>query len=274
MEFRTENSDGIATITFCQPDKMNPLSVDGFIGLAQAINSASDDATVEAIVLSGEGRAFCVGLDLPSFMAGAARDPEGGYSRDYLETVFDEGATAVALALSNSCKPTIAALNGVVAGAGIGVALGCDVVLAHEAVAFNLPFVPALGLSPDCGSTWILSRAMGRGQALPAMLLGEPISAEAALASGLIWKIVDAEELQTEAAKIAKRLGAGPIQTYPAIRDAVDRATTQDMAQQLDHEKALNVRLMNTPEFTEGVTAFREKRRPDFRALRTAKEQN
>ena len=268
MDFRSEVLSGTLSISFSQPGKMNPLSIDGFKALALCIRSASENPDVDAIILTGEGEAFCAGLNLASFLKTVDRNPDGSISKSALEDVFDEGATAVVMALQESAKPTIAAINGVAAGAGAGIALSCDVVVAAENATINLPFVPALGVCPDCGLTWVLPRLLGRGRALPIMLLGEPISAKMAENCGLIWKTVAPEKLHAEAMGLAKRLADGPTAVYRDIRRAVDSASSNTVEAQLNVEKTLNVRFLRSAEFEEGVQAFIDKRRPNFNMVR------
>ena len=267
MEFKVETTEGIATFTLCQPERLNPFSVEGFMAFGKAIEAAGEDNAVEAIVITGEGRGFCVGVDLASLLSFLRPDGEE-MDQKRLADMFDEGVNAMAAALNGCAKPTVAALNGIVAGGGIGIALGCDVIIASEKAAFNMPFVTGLGILPDCGSSWLFARAAGRGRALPAILLGETLSAKDAADWGLIWKVVAPNELQETARGTAARLAAGPVQMYPLVRQAVDAASAQSLADQLAFEREKNMALVQTPAFDEGVSAFGEKRRPDFRATR------
>ena len=268
MEFKTDLTDVVLTFTLCQPEKLNPFSVEGFMEFGRAISEASENDEVEAIVITGEGRGFSVGVDLASLLG--FLKPDGGKDMDQqrLAAMFDEGVNAMAKAINTSKKPTVAALNGIVAGGGIGIALGCDVIVASEKAAFNMPFVTGLGILPDCGSSWLFARAVGRGRALPAILLGETVSAQEAQSWGLIWKVVAPDALQETARGIAARLAAGPVQMYPALRHAVDAASAQGLQDQLAYEREINIELVQTDAFAEGVSAFGEKRKPNFRATR------
>jgi len=268
MEFRIEKEDGIATITLCQPKKLNALSVDGLRAYGEAIAALTEGDTVRAIIVTGEGRAFCVGADLSSILGYAREGDSDKVSADAMDKVMREGVGYMAAQIRACTKPTVAAVNGVVAGGGLTLALGCDVVLSVENASFNAPFVPGLGIVPDCGSSWLLTRLAGTGRALPTILLGEPIPAQKALDWGMIWEIVDADDLMTRAIKLARRLTAGPIRTHADVRDAVEAATQHSFTEHLELERKANVELAQLSNFTEGVNAFIEKRAPKFSAKR------
>lgn len=268
MEFKTTRTGGIATVTFCQTDKLNALSIDGMRAVGEEFQKLSADDEVRAIIVTGEGRAFCVGADLSSLLQKIRKEGGEEVSPEAMQTVFDEAVNFMARAIHDCEKPLVAAVNGVAAGGGVGIALSCDVTLAVDTASFNMPFVPGLGIVPDCGSSWLFSRIAGRGRALPALLLGEPISAQKAADWGLIWDVLPAEELLERATKIAQRLAAGPIPTYKDVRDAVDASTQQSFSDQLALEAARNITLATEPNFTEGVSAFLEKRRPNYSAKR------
>lgn len=268
MQFKTEKDAGIATISFCQPDKMNPLSVDGLREFGEAVTALGADDDVRAIIVTGEGRAFCVGADLSSLLEYIREDGSDMVSRPAMEKVFDEAVNFMAQAIHDCEKPMIAAVNGVAAGGGVGIALGCDIVLASDKAAFAMPFVPGLGIVPDCGSSWLMTRMIGAGRALPAILLGDPIPAAKAAEWGMVWDVLSGKDLIPAAQKMAAKLAAGPIPTYSDVRAAVASATTQSFADHLQQERNANSDLATMSNFTEGVSAFIEKRRPVYSAKR------
>jgi len=165
----------------------------------------------------------------------------------------------------------VAAVNGPCAGAGVGLALAADIVLAAHSAYFFLSFMPRLGIVPDLGSTWFLERFVGRPRAVAMSLLGERIGAEQAAQWGLVWASVPDDQLQGQALAMAQRLAALPSHAAPAIRQVFDSAARQDLGTQLRHEADRQCELIDRPEFHEGVRAFLEKREPDFHSAQAHK---
>jgi 2-(1,2-epoxy-1,2-dihydrophenyl)acetyl-CoA isomerase len=160
--------------------------------------------------------------------------------------------------------PVVAVVNGPCAGAGVGLALAADIVLAARSSYFFLSFMPRLGIVPDLGSTWFLERFVGRPRAVAMSLLGERISGEQAAQWGLVWACVDDAQLQAQALATAQRLAALPAHAATEIRQVFDHAARQDLSAQLRHEAERQRELIDRPEFREGVKAFLEKREPKF----------
>ena len=264
-EFTSETRpDGVAIVTFDQPERLNPLGPDGLRALARHLEALSADDTVAAVVLTGRGKAFSSGAGLDRLLHLMGSDGVPGMPQPMMREMFDTAVNAIQRAIAGMPKPVVTAVNGIAAGGGAGLALAGDVVLASENASFRLTFVPNLGIVPDLGASWFVSRLAGRGRALAAMMTGEAITAAQALDWGLVWRLEPAETLLSAAIAMAQKLAAGPRHMYPALRAAVDSASRQSLSNQLDLERDLNVHLCSTAHFAEGVTAFLEKRRPQF----------
>lgn len=264
-EFTTETrSDGIAIVTFDQPERLNPLGPEGLRDLARHLEALAVDPSVTAVVLTGRGRAFSSGAGLDKLLGQMGQDGTPGMPQPLMRELFDNAVNAIQRAIATMPKPVVTAVNGIAAGGGVGLALAGDVVLASENASFRLTFVPNLGIVPDLGASWFFSRLAGRGRALAAMMTGDAITARQALDWGLVWRLEPADTLLDAAVAMAQRLAAGPRHMYPALRAAVDSASRQSLSDQLDLERDENVQLCSTAGFVEGVSAFLEKRRPKF----------
>ncbi|RZI92521.1 MAG: enoyl-CoA hydratase, partial [Variovorax sp.] len=196
-----EVEGGVATLTLNLPAKLNPIAKDLQVELRDALARVADDKSVRAVVLTGAGKAFCVGADL-----GAMRAPEdgktlGGETADWMQSL----SHPIISGLRSLPVPVVCAVNGPAAGAGVGLALAADVTLAGRSAFFYLPFLPKLGISPDLGCTWFIPRFIGRARAMGMALLDERVSAEKAAQWGLIWDCVDDDQLLPEAQKVAQR---------------------------------------------------------------------
>ena len=264
-EFVSEiRQDGVAVVTFDQPERLNPLGPDGLRALAAHLDALAGDASVAAVVLTGRGKAFSSGASLDRLLDLMGADGSPGLPDDLIRDLFDAAVNPIQRALSAMPKPVVTAVNGIAAGGGVGLALAGDVVLAAPGASFHLTFVPNLAIVPDLGASWYFSRLAGRGRALAAMMTGEGITADQALDWGLVWRIEAAETLIEAAVAMAARLARGPRNMYPLLRQAVDDASRHSLSDHLDLERDLNVQLCGTPQFEEGVRAFLEKRRPKF----------
>lgn len=257
-----ERDGDVAILTLNVPARLNPLTHEIQQGLRDRLARLCDEGTVRALVLTGSGKAFCVGADLTSM-----GPIEGGGSRG--QRAADQMA-----ALSNRVIadmralpfPVVSAVNGPTAGAGVGLALSADVVIAARSAYFYLPFMPRLGIVPDLGTTWFLERSVGRARAVALSLLGNKLPAEQAAQWGLIWSCVDDAVLRQEAMATAHRLASLPAHAAREIRNAYESAGNLPLEAQMHYEAERQRELIDRPEFAEGVKAFREKREPVFRS--------
>lgn len=254
----TSQSGAVRTLTLNRPATLNSFTGAMHAQLLSALDEAAADARVRCLVLTGAGRGFCAGQDLndPDMTAGAhgAPDVGGVVARLY---------KPLALRVRSMPVPVLAAVNGVAAGAGANLALGCDMVVAARGASFIQAF-SKIGLIPDCGGTWLLPRLVGRAHALALAMTGDKLSAEEARALGLIWQVVDEAQLMDSAQALAQRLAALPTQALVQTRRALDEALALDYAGALDLEARLQGQLGSAHDFAEGVAAFRAKRAPNF----------
>jgi 2-(1,2-epoxy-1,2-dihydrophenyl)acetyl-CoA isomerase len=255
-----EVQDGVATLTLNLPAKLNPIALDLQQELRAALARVREDRGVRAVVLTGAGKAFCVGADLS-----AMRPPEAG------ETLGDQTATwmqSVSNPLIEELRslpvPVVCAVNGAAAGAGVGLALACDVTIAAKSAYFYLSFLPKLGIVPDLGCTWIIPRLVGPARAMGMSLLDERLGAERAAQWGLIWACVEDDLLLLEAQQLAQRLGRLPAHAVIEARRAFEASARHTLPEQLHYESERQRELVNRPTFAEGVAAFLQKRAPQF----------
>ncbi|KAG4080793.1 hypothetical protein HA402_009964 [Bradysia odoriphaga] len=254
--FSLEN--GVGVITLNRPDRLNSFNDVMQAELARALDELEACAGLRGLLITGAGRGFCAGQDLGErqpMPAGQRRDLAQGLERWYKPLIMRLRALPV---------PVICLVNGVAAGAGVSLALACDVVFAVESARFIQAF-SKIGLLPDAGGTWIMPRLIGSARAMGAALFAEPISARQAEQWGLIWRCIpDVEREQTQADLIA-RLACGPTRAYGAAKQAFQQASVNTFEQQFDLECALQRSLGYTEDYIEGVTAFAEKRAPVFK---------
>nr|WP_283811601.1 2-(1,2-epoxy-1,2-dihydrophenyl)acetyl-CoA isomerase PaaG [Bradyrhizobium sp. U87765 SZCCT0134] len=253
----TDMRDGYRVLTLNRPDRLNAFSAALHGALMAALEAADADKSCRALILTGAGRGFCAGQDLSDgvFTPGETPDLSITIARHY---------NPLMRKLRDLPMPVICAVNGVAAGAGANIALGCDIVLAARSAKFIQSFA-RLGLVPDSGGSWLLPRLAGRARARGLALLGEPISAEQAEAWGLIWKVLDDAALMTEAHRLGTHFAAQPTIGLSLMKQALDAAETNDFDAQLDLECQLQGDAGRTPDYSEGVTAFFEKRPAKFR---------
>jgi len=253
----------VAVLTLNRPQVLNALNPDLLISLKVAVEDAGADPAVRALLITGTGRGFCAGADL------AQKGVGGGTSDRTPGEVTADGMDALhnplIRAIHHCPKPVVAAVNGVAAGGGVGLALACDIVLAAQSASFVNVFGPKLGISPDMGATWALAHNLSRARAIGLAFLGDKLPAEKAAQWGLIWDCVPDADLASTAMSIAQTLAAGPPLAWAPIRQALDRAALQDLDRQLDHERDAQRTLCGTEDFREGVSAFLHKRAPVFR---------
>jgi len=257
---QSESRDGYRIIRINRPEKMNAMDKATCLALIAAIDEASADVSCRALMLTGTGRAFCAGADLSGRVNGERAKGDAGNS---IEATWNP----IARRLYNLRMPSLAAVNGVAAGAGSSIALGCDIVLAAKSAYFLQAF-SKIGLIPDCGGTFLLPRLIGEGRARALAMLAERVPAEQALAWGMIWQVHDDDTLMPEAEKMAARLANMPGHALTLIRKALRSSAQNDYDTQLDLERDLQGEASRTPDHKEGVAAFLEKRTPRFTGKR------
>lgn len=254
-----ERSEGVATLTMNRPESMNSLSVELKEALLDAARSVSRDPAVRAVVLTGNGRGFCVGQDLREHVTLLeAGDPAP------LRTVA-EHYNPLLLALAEMPKPLIAAVNGMAAGAGAGLAFACDFRIAANNAGFLIAFAN-VGLSLDSGVSWTLQRIVGQARALALSLLAEPVTAEAALEMGLVNAMVEPDAVLAGAQELAARLAAGPTLAYAAIKQSIRYAATSSLADALAKEDEMQTAMGATEDHRNATAAFVAKQKPTFTA--------
>lgn len=251
----------VATIRLQRPEAMNGLDLATKTALLDAVRTAADDPEVRCVVLTGTGRAFCVGQDLKEHLETQRRIAETGEG-----AVFDtvrEHYNPLVTAIATMPKPVVAALNGVAAGAGASLAMACDLRVLADGAGFNLAFA-GVALSCDTGSSWFLPRLVGRAKALELLYLPRTVDAEESLALGLATRVVPADELESEVAALAARLAQGPTTAYASMRAAVLHAEGTDLVDALEHEAGLMDRTGATDDHHAAVAAFVAKQKPTF----------
>ncbi len=251
----TEN--GLMRITLNRPDKLNAFDEPMHLALRSALDQAQRKPEVRAVLLTGAGRGFCAGQDLGD------RDPRSGEKTDLGETIgnFYNPLIRQLRALE---KPVVCAVNGVAAGAGANIALACDIVIAAQSARFIQAF-SKLGLVPDAGGSWSLTRLLGEARAKGLALTAEPIDAQTAVAWGLIWKAVPDDALMPEAEALGRKLAEGPTLGLGLTKRAIQAASSNDMDAQLDLERQLQQQAGFSEDYAEGVGAFLDKRKPHFK---------
>jgi 2-(1,2-epoxy-1,2-dihydrophenyl)acetyl-CoA isomerase len=251
-----DKRSGTWAIMLNRPQRPNSFTEAMHAGLMRALDAAAADDDCRAVLLTGAGRGFCAGQDLSDSLA-----------KGNLGDTIDRYYNPLLRKLRALEKPTVAAVNGVAAGAGANIAFACDIVLAARSANFIQAFAK-IGLVPDCGGTWMLPRLAGAARARGLAMLAEPLSAEKAESWGLIWKAVDDDKLSSEAEKVCAQFASGPTFGLAQIKRALDAAETNDFSTQLDLERDLQRAAGNSPDYAEGVKAFMEKRTPVFTGRR------
>lgn len=256
MTFITSEIHGkTALIKLNRPDKFNSFNREMALQLHQALDAANASSQVRAIVLTGEGKAFCAGQDLSE-----AIDPQGpGISR-----IVDEHYNPIILRIRRIEKPVIAAVNGVAAGAGANIALACDIVTAASSASFIQAF-SKIGLIPDSGGTFFLPRLVGFQRAAALMMTGDKVPAAEALQMGMVYKVFDNAVLMEEVLKLAASMADMPTKALGLTKRLLNESFANTYDQQLMREGALQVEAANTYDYSEGVKAFLEKRPPVFK---------
>jgi 2-(1,2-epoxy-1,2-dihydrophenyl)acetyl-CoA isomerase len=247
-----EVADGVATITLNRPDSLNALNAVMRRELLAAFRAAGRDEAVRAVVLTGAGRGFCSGADLRG----------GATERAYRRVLTDEYNPLI-VAIRELPKPVIAAVNGVAAGAGVSIALACDLVYASDEARFIQAFI-RIGLVADSGSTRTLVRTLGRHRAAQLIFSGEPLGAAEASAAGLVNEVVPGDQLSAVVGEVASKLAAAPTRAIGLAKRAINHAEDALLAESLAMEASLQELAGRTEDHAEGAAAFGEKREPRF----------
>jgi len=252
VEVEVTRDAAVLVITLNRPEVLNALNDAMHAQLRAAIREAARDAEVRAVLITGAGRGFCVGQDLASFTEG--RDVGA-----LLRETYNPNITALR-ALE---KPVIAAVNGAAAGAGLSLAMACDVRIAAAAATFVPAFV-SVGLVPDSGGSYFLARILGPARALEWMASGRRMDAEEALAWGLVSEVIPGDGLAARASEVARTWAELPTAAVGMHKRLFDAAATATLEEQLEREAQLQAAASRSADFAEGVAAFREKRPPRF----------
>jgi 2-(1,2-epoxy-1,2-dihydrophenyl)acetyl-CoA isomerase len=248
--------DGIARLTLNRPERLNSFNGQMHAEVREALGRIDEDGA-RVLVLTGAGRGFCAGQDL-----GDRQVAPGGARADLGESI-ERNYKPLVLALQSLPVPTIAAVNGVAAGAGASLALACDLVIAAKSASFIQSF-SKLGLVPDSGATWFLPRLVGTARALGLAMLGERLHAADAAAWGLIWRCVEDAEFAATVDALAGALAAAPTRGLVRTREAMRAGSMHTLVEQLDLERDFQRELGYTDDYAEGVAAFAGKRVPRF----------
>lgn len=254
--FRRERVGAIMRLRFQRPAALNALDEAGARAFRDAALAVAADPTIRCVLIEGEGRAFMAGGDISAFAPGSGGEAEAAAA---LIGPLHEGI----LTLRGQDAPLVAAVQGAAAGAGMSLAMACDLVVAADDAKFISAY-SSIGASPDGSSTFFLPRLVGQRRAMEIALLNRPIPADEALALGLVTRVVPAADLAAAAMDLAEKLAAGPTRAYGAVRRLFDQSFGASLAEQLEAERRSFMACARTHDFVEGCTAFLEKREPRF----------
>jgi 2-(1,2-epoxy-1,2-dihydrophenyl)acetyl-CoA isomerase len=255
-EIRHEIRDGTAWIRLDRPDKLNALTGRMAEEVLDVLGASAEDPAVRCVVITGEGRGFSAGQDLGEFSA------RGLSSLDIAEHLRS-GYNRMIAALVELPKPVLAGVDGVAAGAGLSLALACDLRLASDAATFLQAFVK-IGLVPDSGGTWLLPRAVGFARALELSITGRKVDAEEAARIGLVHRVVSADSFPRELDALAASFAEGPTRAVGATKRLMSEAMGSTLGETLEREAAVQAEMAGSPDFEEGVQAFLDKRPARF----------
>ncbi len=253
IEFK-KYEEGYACLRLNRPDSFNAINRDLVDEVNAVLRVVQNNADIRVLVLTGSGKSFCSGGDLGWLM-----EAEDHASR---RSIVEQAGQFIRR-LNQLSKPVLAAVNGVTAGAGTGVALACDILIAADTARFGPNFVN-IGAVPDSGASWFLPRTVGYHQAAKLMLGGELLSAAEALKLGIFQEVVPADALEDRVFALAERLAKGPQQALSLIKRMLKMSGDNTLQAQLEIETSMQVAAWSDPDFQEGVKAFLERRKPDF----------
>ena len=251
------NEQGIARLTLNRPDRLNSFTDAMHAEVRDALAKVRADTAVRVLLLSGAGRGFCAGQDLADRAVAPGAEPVD------IGASIERNYKPLVLALRALPMPVVCAVNGVAAGAGANIALACDIVVAAKSASFIQAFA-RIGLLPDAGGTYFLPRLVGSARAMGLALMGEKLSAEQAVAWGLIWKCVDDAELTVTVDAMLAHFASAPTRGLAATKRALQLAAANTLEAQLDIERDLQRDLGRSDDYREGVAAFSAKRTPKF----------
>jgi 2-(1,2-epoxy-1,2-dihydrophenyl)acetyl-CoA isomerase len=254
-----EKSEGVAFITLNRPDVLNAVNEKMGQELLDSLRAAERDSEVRCVVITGKGRAFCAGEDI--------RDLRGDYERGVnpkLGQRLLHKYNPVIRRIRQMEKPVIAAVNGVAAGAGAGIAYSCDLRIASDTAKFIQAFI-RVGLAPDSGTSFFLPRLAGFSKAMQLSMTGEELSSQDAERFGLVSKVVPTDQLMTTTKEIAIRLATGPTKAIGLTKRALNKSISSDLETVLDYESYMQEIAGATSDHVEAVKAFFEKRKPTFK---------
>ncbi len=249
---------GVRTLTLNRPDVLNSFNNDLLASLGKAVRDAEKDKVVRCLVITGAGRGFSAGQDLADVSERYKSDAPielGGHLREKYHPIISR--------IRSMEKPVIASINGVAAGAGCSLALACDLRIAAESASFIEAFIN-VGLAPDSGSTFFLPRLVGFSKALELAFTGRKVKADEALQIGLVNRVVPDADLAAETTRLAGQLASLPTRAIGLTKRAINAAWNNDLEAQLDYEAMLQTTAGQTKDHREGISAFLEKRRPNF----------
>lgn len=252
--FYKEN--GIARIKLNRPQSYNSFNREMALSLQKALDNCQEDDTIRVVVISGEGKSFCAGQDLVE-VTDEALNP--GFKK-----ILEEHYGPIIQKIRNTAKPVIAAVNGVAAGAGANIALACDVVLASSKASFIQAF-SAIGLIPDSGGTFFLPRLIGFQRASALCMLGDKVSAQEALQMGMIYQLFEEKDFMVGVDQLAKRMAGMPTKGLALTKQAFNESFNNNLTEQLSIESKLQIIASGTADYKEGVAAFLEKRKANFK---------
>ena len=250
-----KKENGVAWITMNRPNVLNAFDVPMLKKMQSALKDADSDPSVRCVVISGAGRAFCAGVDLQSLRS---RGSEASLEED-----LREGFNPIVLRIRNTDKPVIAMVNGAAAGAGMGIALACDLRIMSEGAKFVEAFAK-IGLVPDSGASFFMPRLFGLARTMELIFTGEGVDAQEALRLGAVNKVVPQDKLEEETRIMAEKLATSPRGIGHAKR-AVNRALTMNLEEVLEYEARMQQIAGETEDHKEGVRAFTEKRQGQFK---------
>ncbi len=253
-----EIADGAARLTLNRPDRLNSFTVEMHEEVRDALDKLEADETARTLLITGAGRGFCAGQDLSDRAVAPGDD-----AVDLGESV-EKRYNPLIRTLTSLPMPVVCAVNGVAAGAGASIAFACDIVIAAKSAKFIMSFAN-IGLVPDSGGSWVMPRLVGQARALGMALTGDPVTAEQAADWGLIWKCVDDDQLSDAANALTAKFASAPTRGLAETKKLIRGAFTRPLDEQLDLERDQMRALGFSDDYKEGVDAFMNKRKPNFK---------